>query len=157
MQKIRPFLWFDDNAEEAVNFYVSVFDDAEITDVSRYPEGSPGPAGTVMSMVFRIEGQEFLALNGGPMFTFSEAISFFVSCETQEEVDRLWAALSEGGEEQPCGWLRDRFGLSWQIVPSVLGELLGGSDPEGSQRVMQAMLQMKKLDIQALRDAYAGA
>ncbi len=157
MQKIRPFLWFDDNAEEAINFYVSVFDDAEITDVSRYPEGSPGPAGTVMSMVFRMEGQEFLALNGGPLFTFSEAISFFVSCETQEEVDRLWAALSEGGEEQPCGWLRDRFGLSWQIVPSVLGELLGGSDPEGSQRAMQAMLKMKKLDIQALKDAYVGA
>ena len=156
MQKIRPFLWFDDNAEEAVSFYVSVFDDAEITDVSRYQEGSPGPAGTVMSMSFRIEGQEFLALNGGPLFTFSEAISFLINCETQDEVDRLWDALSAGGEEQPCGWLRDRFGLSWQIVPRVLGELLGGSDPEGSQRAMQAMLKMKKLDIQTLQDAYVG-
>ena len=142
MQKISPFLWFDGNAEEAVNLYVSIFDDAKITLISRYPEGSPGPAGDVMSMTFQLEGQEFLALNGGPQFTFTQAISFLVHCETQEEVDRLWDQLSEGGERQQCGWLVDRFGLSWQIIPNVLGELLGGSDPEGAQRAMQAMLQM---------------
>jgi predicted 3-demethylubiquinone-9 3-methyltransferase (glyoxalase superfamily) len=154
MQKISPFLWFDDNAEEAVNFYVSVFDGAEIKDVSRYPEGSPGPAGEVMSITFQLEGQEFLALNGGPHFTFSQAISFFVHCETQDEVDRLWEQLSEGGEQQQCGWLIDRFGLTWQIIPNKLGELLGGSDAEGAQRAMQAMLQMEKIDIKTLQDAY---
>ena len=154
MQKISPFLWFDDNAEEAVNLYVSLFDDARITSTSRYPEGSPGPAGKVMSISFELAGQEFMALNGGPHFTFSQAISFFVHCEDQDEVDRLWEQLSEGGEQDQCGWLRDRFGLSWQIVPNVLGELLGDKDAERSQRVMQAMLQMTKLDIKALRDAH---
>jgi Uncharacterized protein conserved in bacteria len=154
VQKISPFLWFDDNAEEAVNLYVSLFDDARITSTSRYPEGSPGPAGKVMSISFELAGQEFMALNGGPHFTFSQAISFFVHCEDQDEVDRLWEQLSEGGEQDQCGWLRDRFGLSWQIVPNVLGELLGDKDAERSQRVMQAMLQMTKLDIKALRDAH---
>ena len=132
---------------------VELFDDARITNVARYPEGSPGPAGEVMSMTFQLEGQEFIALNGGPQFTFTQAISFLVHCETQDEVDRLWEQLSEGGEQQQCGWLVDRFGLSWQIVPNVLGELLGGSDAEGSRRAMQAMLQ-GKIDIKTLQDAY---
>ena len=155
MQKITPFLWFDDNAEEAMSFYVSVFGDAEVVSVSRYGEKGPGPAGTVMSATFRLHGQEFIALNGGPQkFAFSEAISFFVHCETQEEVDELWNKLTEAGEPGQCGWLKDRFGLSWQIVPAALGELLNDPDPERSQRVMKAMLQMSKIDIQGLKQAY---
>ncbi len=154
MQKITPFLWFDNNAEEAMTFYTSIFKDSKIVDVSRYGEGGPGRSGTVMTGTFRLAGQEFMALNGGPEFKFTEAISFFVSCETQEEIDDLWNKLSAGGEESQCGWLKDKFGLSWQIVPPVLGELLGDKDPEKAGRVMQAMLQMRKLDIAALRRAY---
>jgi predicted 3-demethylubiquinone-9 3-methyltransferase (glyoxalase superfamily) len=157
MQKISPFLWFDGNAEEAANLYVSLFDDARITGISRYPEGSPGPAGQVMSVTFELAGQGFIALNGGPEFTFSEAISFFVHCEDQAEVDRLWESLCDGGAPQRCGWLRDRFGLSWQIVPNVLGEMLGDDDPQRAQRVMQAMLKMDKIDIEGLRAAYNAA
>ena len=153
MQKISPFLWFDTQAEEASNFYVSLFDDAEITDVSRYPEGSPGPAGEVMTVSFTLAGQEFTALNGGPQFTFSEAISFVVHCKDQDEVDRQWAQLTEGGAPGQCGWLTDRFGLSWQIVPDRLNELLADPDPGRAQRAMQAMLQMEKIEIKALEDA----
>ena len=153
MQKISPFLWFDSEAEEAANFYVSLFDDSAITDISRYPEGSPGPAGQVMSVNFRLAGQEFMALNAGPQFKFTEAISLFVHCKDQNEVDRLWSKLTDGGEESQCGWLKDRWGLSWQIIPDRLGELLGDPDPGRSQRAMQAMLQMQKIDIQALEDA----
>jgi predicted 3-demethylubiquinone-9 3-methyltransferase (glyoxalase superfamily) len=153
MQKISPFLWFNDEAEEAANFYATLFDDAEVTSVSRYPEGSPGPAGKVMSVTFRLAGQEFMALNGGPEFHFTEAISLYVHCKDQDEVDRLWLQLTEGGEESQCGWLMDRFGLSWQIIPDRLGELLGDPDPGRSQRAMQAMLQMQKIDIKVLEDA----
>ena len=153
MQKISPFLWFDNQAEEASNFYASLFDDAEITDVSRYPEGSPGPAGEVMTVSFTLAGQDFTALNGGPQFTFSEAISFVVHCKDQDEVDRLWAQLTEGGAPGQCGWLTDRFGLSWQIVPDRLNELLGDPDPDRAQRAMQAMLQMQKIEIKTLEDA----
>jgi len=156
MQKITPFLWFDGNAEEAMNFYVSIFKNSKIGKISRYGEGGPGPKGSVMSATFQLEGQEFFALNGGPMFAFSPAISFFVDCKTQEEVDVLWEKLSEGGEKQRCGWLKDKYGLSWQIIPSVLGELLGDPDPVKSQRVMQAMMQMDKIDIKGLQEAYGG-
>jgi predicted 3-demethylubiquinone-9 3-methyltransferase (glyoxalase superfamily) len=154
MQKITPFLWFDNNAEEAAELYVSIFKDSKILSVSRYGDASPGPAGSAMSVTFELEGQQFMALNGGPQYKFTEAISLFVHCTTQEEVDDLWARLSAGGEEGPCGWLKDRYGLSWQIVPSVLGEWLGDEDAEKAKRVMQAMLQMKKLDIQRLKQAY---
>jgi len=154
MQKITPFLWFDNQAEEAINLYVSVFKNSKILSVSRYGEAGPGPAGTLMTATFQLEGQEFMALNGGPDHKFTEAISLFVDCKTQEEVDELWEKLSEGGEQGPCGWLKDRFGLSWQIVPSILGELLGNPDPVKSQRVMQAMLQMSKIDIAGLKRAY---
>jgi predicted 3-demethylubiquinone-9 3-methyltransferase (glyoxalase superfamily) len=154
MQKITPFLWFDDKAEEAVNFYTSIFKNSKIETVSRYGEGSPGPKGTVISVTFQLDGQEFMALNGGPVFTFSQAISFFVHCETQEEVDELWERLSEGGEKQQCAWLKDKYGVTWQIVPTVLGELLADPDPEKSRRVMKAMLQMTKIDIALLRQAY---
>jgi predicted 3-demethylubiquinone-9 3-methyltransferase (glyoxalase superfamily) len=158
MQKITPFLWFDDNAEEAVNFYVSVFKDSEIVSVARYGEAGAEvagrPKGTVMTIAFQLEGQEFVALNGGPVFTFSPAISFVVNCETQEEVDELWEKLSEGGEIQPCGWLRDKYGVSWQIVPTILGEMLQDENAEKSERVVNAMLQMKKIDISGLRQAY---
>ena len=157
MQKISPFLWFDDNAEEAVDLYLSIFDNAKITDTARYPEDSPGTPGTVMSINFELEGQEFIALNGGPEFTFNESISFLVRCEDQEEVDRLWDRLTEGGKPSQCGWLVDRFGLSWQIIPNLLPELLGGSDPEGAQRAMQAMLKMTKIDCKTLQDAYDNA
>lgn len=156
MQKITPFLWFDDNAEEAMNFYTSIFEDSAIIAVSRYSDAGPGPVGTVMVGKFRIEGQEFIALNGGPQFSFSQAISFVVDCKTQEEVDYYWERLSEGGEPQMCGWLKDRFGLSWQIVPSALGELMSDPDVERSKRVMQAMLNMTKIDIEGLRSAYDG-
>jgi predicted 3-demethylubiquinone-9 3-methyltransferase (glyoxalase superfamily) len=154
MQKITPFLWFDNNAEEAAELYVSIFKDSKILSVSRYGDAGPGPAGSAMSVTFELEGQQFMALNGGPQYKFTEAISLFVHCTTQEEVDDLWARLSAGGEEGPCGWLKDRYGLSWQIVPSVLGEWLGDEDAERAKRVMQAMLQMKKLDIQRLKQAY---
>lgn len=154
MQKITPFLWFDDNAEEAMNFYTSIFKNSKIGSVSRFPEGAPGPAGKVMSVTFQLEGQEFMALNGGPLFKFTEAISFFVNCETQEEVDDLWAKLSAGGKESQCGWLKDKFGLSWQIIPTALGKMLGDKDREKAKRVMQAMLQMKKIDIAGLQRAH---
>ena len=155
MQKIRPFLWFDDNAEEAVEFYVSLFPDSKVVDVRRYGDAGPGLKGSVMSATFLLAGQEFMALNGGPHFSFTPAISFFVDCGTQAEVDDLWERLSEGGETQRCGWLRDRFGLSWQIVPTALGELLADPDPARSARVMNAMLQMDRIDIEALRRAHA--
>ncbi|MEA2555638.1 MAG: hypothetical protein QOI60_969 [Actinomycetota bacterium] len=154
MQEITPFLWFNDNAEEAMNFYTSVFEDSKILDVSRYGEGGPGTPGSVMSATFELRGQEFVALNGGPEFNFTEAVSFLVRCETQDEVDLLWKQLTEGGSESQCGWLKDKFGLSWQIVPNALGEMLGDPDPEKAQRVMQAMLKMKKLDIHVLQEAY---
>jgi predicted 3-demethylubiquinone-9 3-methyltransferase (glyoxalase superfamily) len=154
MQKITPFLWFDDNAEEAVNFYVSLFADSTVNNITRYGEGGPGPAGQLMTASFELHGQEFMALNGGPHFSFSPAISFFVNCETQQEVDELWNKLLEGGEAQQCGWITDRFGVSWQIIPAALGELMGGPDPAKSQRVMAAMLQMVKIDIEGLQRAY---
>jgi predicted 3-demethylubiquinone-9 3-methyltransferase (glyoxalase superfamily) len=157
MQKIVPFLWFDDQAEDAMEFYLSIFPDSRVVAVSRAGEAGPGGQGKVMTATFQLAGQQFMALNGGPQFKFTEAISLFVNCETQEEVDRLWEQLSAGGEIQQCGWLKDRYGLSWQIVPTALGELLGGPDPEKSGRVMQAMLQMTKLDVAGLRRAYEGA
>jgi len=154
MQKVTPFLWFDNQAEEAMSFYVSLFKNSKVLSVSRYGEGGPGPQGTVMTGTFQLDGQEFMALNGGPYFKFTEAISLFVNCETQEEVDELWEKLSDGGEISQCGWLKDRYGLSWQIVPTALGQMLGDKDPQKSQNVMQAMLQMTKIDIAALRRAY---
>jgi predicted 3-demethylubiquinone-9 3-methyltransferase (glyoxalase superfamily) len=154
MQSITPFLWFDDQAEEAMNFYCSIFKNSKIGSISRYGEAGPGPKGTVMSATFQLDGQEFMALNGGPIYAFTPAISFFVNCKTQAEVDELWEKLSAGGEEVQCGWLKDKFGLSWQIVPSALGEYINGKDPEGSQRAMRAMLQMKKLDVEKLKQAY---
>ena len=154
MPKITPYLWFDHQAEEAMNFYVSLFKDSEILSVSRYDVDAPGSPGAVLTATFRLAGQEFMALNGGPHFQFTEAISLFVNCETQEEVDELWEKFLEGGEEQQCGWLKDRYGLSWQIIPSALGEMLGDPDPKKAQNVMQAMLQMRKIDIAALRRAY---
>jgi len=157
MKRITPFLWFDGNAEEAMNFYVSVFENSLVVRVHRRGGGDGASKGAVTSVEFQLEGQEFLALNGGPHFKFSPAISLFVSCETQAEVDELWEKLSAGGERQRCGWLRDRYGLSWQIIPSVLGKLLHDEDPVKAQRVMAAMLQMEKLDIGALERAYASA
>jgi len=154
MQKITPFLWFDDNAEQAMNFYVSIFENSKVVNVARYGEAGPGRKGTVMTAEFQLEGQKFVALNGGPHFKFTEAISFSVNCETQEEIDEMWENLSEGGEESQCGWLKDKYGLSWQVVPAILVELLLDKDPEKSQRVMQAMLQMKKIDIETLKQAY---
>jgi len=160
IQKITPCLWFDDQAEEAAKFYTSIFKNSKIVKVSRY--GKAGyeihgkPAGTVMTVVFQLEGQEFLALNGGPQFKFTEAISLSVDCKTQQEVDEFWEKLSAGGEEGPCGWLKDKYGLSWQINPTILGEMLSDPDPQKSGRVMEAMLQMKKIDIEKLKRAYAG-
>lgn len=156
-QKITPFLWFDGQAKEAMNFYVSVFKNAEVLTVSRYGEGGPAPAGTVMVASFKLDGQEFLALNGGPMYKFTEAVSFLISCESQDEVDHYWDKLTDGGEPGPCGWLKDRFGLSWQVVPTRLPELLQDEDPAKSGRVMQAMMQMSKIEIPKLEAAYAGA
>ncbi len=156
MQKITPFLWFNDNAEQAIELYLSVFKDSKIVNVHRYGDAGPGPKGSVMSATFQLEGQSFMALNGGPHYSFSPAISLFVSCETQAEVDELWKKLSEGGTTNRCGWLTDRFGVTWQIIPSVLGRLLGDKDPQKSQRVMQAMLQMDKIDIAGLQRAHAG-
>lgn len=159
MQKITPFLWFDNQAEEAVNYYVSIFGNSKILSIARYGDDgarvSGRPKGSVMTIAFQLEGQDFVALNGGPHFTFSPAISFVVSCQTQQEVDRFWARLSDGGEPGQCGWLKDRFGVSWQIVPSMLGELMSGPDAAQSQRVMQAMLQMTKIDIARLQQAAA--
>jgi len=154
MQKITPFLWFDGKAEEAMNFYISIFKNSKIVSVIRYGDAGPGPRGTVMTAAFQLEGQEFTALNGGPQFTFSQAISFVVNCKTQQEVDELWEKLSEGGEKQQCGWLKDKFGVSWQIVPVALVEMLQDKNPEKSKRVMAAMLQMDKIDIKTLRQAY---
>ncbi len=158
MQKITPFLWFDDKAEEAAKFYTSIFKNSKIGTITRYDEegakASRRPKGTVMTVSFQLEGQEFVALNGGPVFKFTEAISLLVNCRTQDEVDALWDRLSEGGEKGPCGWLKDKYGLSWQIVPTILGEMLSDKDAEKSKRVMKAMLQMSKIDIKTLRKAY---
>jgi predicted 3-demethylubiquinone-9 3-methyltransferase (glyoxalase superfamily) len=155
MQKITPCLWFDNNAEEAVNFYVAIFKNSKIRRVARYGESSAKvsgrPAGSVMTITFELDGQEFMALNGGPVFKFTEAISLMVNCETQEELDQMWRQLSEGGEEIECGWLKDKFGLAWQIVPAVLGKLM--RDPEKTEKVMSALLKMKKLDIKTLQQA----
>jgi len=156
MQKITPFFFFDNNAEEAVEFYTSIFPESSITSRSYYPEGSPGPVGQLMTASFTLHGQEFIALNGCVQFKFTEAISFTVDCESQEEVDYYWDKLVEGGKPSQCGWLKDKFGLSWQIVPRALGELMSDPDPEKSGRTMQAMLKMVKLDVQTLRDAYDG-
>jgi len=158
MQKITSFLWFDNKAEEAANLYVSLFKNSKITGTTRYDEkaaeASGRAKGTVMTVAFQLEGQEFVALNGGPHFKFTEAVSFVVNCETQEEVDKFWEKLSEGGEKSQCGWLKDRYGLSWQIVPTVLSEMLRDKDPARSKRVMEAMLKMRKLDIPTLKQAY---
>ena len=147
MQKITPFLWFDSNAEEAMNYYFTIFKNSKVLSLSRYGEGAPGPVGQVIVVSFQLDGQEFMALNGGPVFKFTEAISFFVNCKTQEEVDDYWEKLSAGGEKGQCGWLKDKFGVSWQIVPTALGELMSNPDPATAQRVTQAMLQMTKIDI----------
>jgi predicted 3-demethylubiquinone-9 3-methyltransferase (glyoxalase superfamily) len=157
MQRITPFLWFDNQAEDAVNFYVSIFKNSKIKQISRYGEAGPGPKGTLMTASFELQGQQFIALNGGPQFKFSPAISFVVNCETQQEVDDYWARLSEGGRTDQCGWLTDKYGLSWQIVPAILGELMSSTDSEKSGRVMKALLQMKKLDIEGLKRAYDSA
>ena len=154
MQKITPFLWFDGKAEEAMNFYISIFKNSKILSVTRYGEAGPGPKGTVMTAKFALNGQEFVALNGGPQFTFTEAISFVVNCETQQEVDELWEKLSEGGQKSRCGWLKDKYGLSWQVVPTALVEMLQDKDAKKSNRVMQAMLQMNKIEIETLSRAY---
>jgi predicted 3-demethylubiquinone-9 3-methyltransferase (glyoxalase superfamily) len=156
MPKITPYLWFDGQAEEAANFYVSVFPNSRITNVARHGEAGPGPAGSVLTVEFELDGEQFVALNGGPQYKFTEAVSFLVPCQDQAEVDRYWNTLCEGGEPGPCGWLKDRYGLSWQIIPTALAELLGDPDPEKSTRVMKAMLGMGKIEIQGLRDAYAG-
>jgi predicted 3-demethylubiquinone-9 3-methyltransferase (glyoxalase superfamily) len=159
MEKITPFLWFDDKAEEAAKFYTSIFKNSKIGNIARYGDAgaqvSGRAKGTVMTVEFQLEGQKFVALNGGPQFKFTEAISFVVNCQTQEEVDHYWETLSDGGQEVQCGWLKDKYGLSWQIVPTVLGEMLSDPDPKKAERVMKAMLQMKKIDIKGLQQAYA--
>ena len=154
MPKITPFLWFDHQAEEAMNFYVSIFKNSKAGTITRYGDAGPGPKGTVMSVTFELDGQQFMALNGGPVFHFTEAISLFVNCESQQEVDELWEKLSAGGQNSRCGWLKDKFGLSWQIIPSILSKLLYDKDPEKSARVRNAMLQMTKIDIEGLKRAY---
>jgi predicted 3-demethylubiquinone-9 3-methyltransferase (glyoxalase superfamily) len=156
-KKITTFLTYDGQAEEAVDFYTSIFDDSRVTSTRRYGDAGPGPKGSLMTATFELAGQEFMALNGGPSFSFAQGISLFVDCETQEEVDVLWEKLSGGGEKGPCGWLTDKFGVSWQIVPRLLGELLDDEDPEKSRRVMEAMLQMGKIEIDGLRRAYEAA
>lgn len=156
MQLITPFLWFDNNAEEAMNFYVSIFKNSKVGRVTRYGEAGPGPAGTVMTVEFELDGQEFVGLNGGPHFKFTEAVSFTVRCETQEEIDYYWDKLSEGGQTSRCGWLKDKFGLSWQVEPRILGDLMADKDPEKAKRVMEAMLKMDKIDIEPIRRAYEG-
>jgi predicted 3-demethylubiquinone-9 3-methyltransferase (glyoxalase superfamily) len=153
LQKITPNLWFDTEAEEAANFYTSIFEDSKITRVMRYGEAGPRPAGMVMTVTFQLAGQEFTGLNGGPEFKFNEAMSLLVNCESQEEVDEFWEQLSAGGEQGPCGWLKDRFGVSWQIVPTVLDEMLQDVDADSANRVMEAMLKMGKIDIGALEKA----
>jgi predicted 3-demethylubiquinone-9 3-methyltransferase (glyoxalase superfamily) len=154
MQKISPFLWFDTQAEEAANFYTSIFKNSRILEVSRYGEAGPGTPGSVLTVSFELEGQRFTALNGGPQFQFTEAISFYVDCETQEEVDELWAQLTEGGEEQPCGWLKDRYGLSWQIIPKALITMLNDLDPAKAKRVTEEMFKMNKIELQPLKEVY---
>jgi predicted 3-demethylubiquinone-9 3-methyltransferase (glyoxalase superfamily) len=154
MPKITPFLWFDTQAEAAANFYVSIFENSRIVKITRYGEAGPGPKDSVMTVDFELDGHAFIALNGGPHFKFTEAVSFAAECKTQDEVDAFWEKLSEGGEEGPCGWLKDKYGLSWQINPTILGEMLSDSDPEKSKRAMEAMLKMKKIDIAALKNAY---
>jgi predicted 3-demethylubiquinone-9 3-methyltransferase (glyoxalase superfamily) len=156
MQKITPFLWFDGNAEEAANFYTSIFKNSKILNIARYGEAGPGTKGSAMTVTFELEGQQFIALNGGPHYTFSPAISFFVNCETQAEVDELWEKLTAGGKAVQCGWLQDKFGVSWQIIPKALMGLMGDKDPVKSQRVFKAMLQMTKIDIEGLKRAYRG-
>jgi predicted 3-demethylubiquinone-9 3-methyltransferase (glyoxalase superfamily) len=153
MQKVTPCLWFDTQGEEAANFYTTVFENSKILDVVRYGAAGPGPEGTVMTVTFELDGQKLVALNGGPQFTFDEAISFQVSCETQDEVDYFWSKLSAGGEEGPCGWLKDKYGVSWQIIPTALAELMSDPDPEKSQEAMKAMLGMRKIDLEVLRRA----
>jgi predicted 3-demethylubiquinone-9 3-methyltransferase (glyoxalase superfamily) len=154
MQKITPFLWFDGKAEEAMHFYTSIFKNSKVGTVTRYGEAGPGPKGSVMSATFQLDGEDFIALNGGPQFTFSPAISFFVNCQTQEEVDELWEKLSAGGKTNQCGWLTDKYGLTWQIIPSALGEMLHDKDAAKSARVMKAMMQMDKIDVEGLKRAY---
>jgi predicted 3-demethylubiquinone-9 3-methyltransferase (glyoxalase superfamily) len=157
MQKITTFLWFNNQTEEAVNFYVSIFKNSKIVSIARYGDEVPGMKGKVLTAVFELDGQQFMALDGGPVFTFTEAISLYVSCETQEEVDELWSKLTaNGGQESQCGWLKDKYGLSWQIIPKVLGEMLSDTDPAKAGRVMHAMLQMKKIDVPTLKKAYEG-
>jgi predicted 3-demethylubiquinone-9 3-methyltransferase (glyoxalase superfamily) len=155
MQKITPFLWFDGKAEEAMTFYTSIFKRSKLVNIMRYGEAGPGPKGSVMAATFELDGQQFMALNGGPQYTFTPAISFFVSCETQDEIDAYWGKLVAGGKPVQCGWLTDKYGVSWQIVPRVLGEMLQDKDPERSNRVMKAMFGMVKLDIAGLERAYA--
>jgi predicted 3-demethylubiquinone-9 3-methyltransferase (glyoxalase superfamily) len=155
LPNITPFLWFDTQAEEAANHYISIFKNSRIRSIARYGEAGPGPEGSVMTVEFELDGQAFIALNGGPNFKFNEAVSFSVACETQQEVDDFWAKLSRGGQEGPCGWLKDRFGLSWQVNPTILGKMLHDPDPRKAKRVMEAMLKMKKIDIEALKRAYA--
>ncbi|MBZ5566326.1 MAG: VOC family protein [Acidobacteriia bacterium] len=154
MQKIAPFLWFDGKAEEAANVYTSIFKNSKIASISRCGEAGPGPKGTVLSVTFELDGQDFMALNGGPQFTFTPAISFFVNCATQQEVDELWEKLSAGGEKSRCGWLKDKYGVSWQIIPTALGKLMNDPDPKKANRVIRAMLAMDKIDIQHLQQAY---
>ena len=154
MQKITTFLWFDNQAEEAANFYASVFKNSKITTVARYGDAGPGPSGSVMIVKFQLDGQEFIALNGGPIFKFTPAVSLYVDCESQQEVDQLWDRLSDGGRKDRCGWLQDRYGLSWQIVPKALQQLMSDPDPKKSQSVMKAMLQMDKIDINKLQEAH---
>lgn len=155
-QKITPFLWFDGKAEEAINFYVSLFKNSKIHSIARYPDNVPGMGGKVLTAVFELDGQQFMALDGGPMYKFTEAISLYVDCETQEEVDALWEKLSSDTNSEQCGWLKDKYGLSWQIIPKALGEMMSDKDQAKAQRVMQAMLKMKKIDIDALKKAYDG-
>jgi len=157
MQRIAPFLWFDSNAEEAANFYVSIFKNSKIVNTSRYGEAGPGPKGQVMTMSFELAGQRFMALNGGPQFKFTEAISLMVNVESQAELDEIWNKLLQGGQPSQCGWLKDKFGLSWQVVPTVLRQMMADKDPEKAKRVMMAMLQMVKLDIPKLQEAYEHA
>jgi predicted 3-demethylubiquinone-9 3-methyltransferase (glyoxalase superfamily) len=156
MPKITPFLWFDNQAEEAANFYVSIFKNSKIVTIARYGDAGPGPKGSVLTVVFQLDGREFIALNGGPHFKFTEAISFSVDCKTQREIDEYWEKLSAGGQESQCGWLKDKHGLSWQIVPAALGGMMSDPDPQKSNRVMEALLKMKKLDIGELERAYEG-